>query len=358
MGAFFSNGVSEFSAQERIVIVEPNWLGDVLFSTPAIRAVRQKHPGAFITALVVPRCKTLLLGNNYLDEVLALDEGIRYKGLSGKMRLVRDLRIRRFSAAYILRPSLTRTLCLWLAGVKRRTGFYTGKTGFLLTEKVAYPKDRMHRADIYYYLIAGTRIPEGKRHCDLFVSDEDRAFIEDFLKKHGLGQRRALVSLHVGGNWGPKRWPKENFGRLIRVLKEKYEADVVLSGSYADHALADEIAGLSGVHPFIACGLTTLKQAAILFQRSQVVISADSGPLHLAAAAGARCLSLYGPTSPELTGPLGRQEIPVLRAPDLNCETPCYNKECQDNICMRSISVDQVVEELDSRGWLKPEAKK
>jgi lipopolysaccharide heptosyltransferase II len=350
----FRKKQSPFWAEERIVIVEVNWLGDVLFSTPAIRAIRKKHPGAYIAALVVPRCKVLLMGNNYLDEVITLDEGGRYKGLFGKLRLVRDLRVRRFNVAYILRPSLTRTLCLFLAGVRRRIGFTTKKTAFLLTDRVVFPKDKLHRADIYYYLVTGSRIPAGERYCDYFVSPDDRDFIEDFLKKHHLGQEKNLVTLHVGGNWDLKRWPKERFAQLIDVLKDKYQMDVVISGAYSEHDLAKEISSLTRSKPFIACGLTTLKQLGVLFQKSAIVISADSGPLHVAAAVGARVLSLYGPTSPELTGPLSRDELPVLCGQQTpTCQVPCYNLECKDNVCMSSITVEQVISELEKRGWLK-----
>jgi len=350
----FRKKQSPFWAEERIVIVEVNWLGDVLFSTPAIRAIRKKHPGAYIAALVVPRCKVLLMGNNYLDEVITLDEGGRYKGLFGKLRLVRDLRVRRFNVAYILRPSLTRTLCLFLAGVRRRIGFTTKKTAFLLTDRVVFPKDKLHRADIYYYLVTGSRIPAGERYCDYFVSPDDRDFIEDFLKKHHLGQEKNLVTLHVGGNWDLKRWPKERFAQLIDVLKDKYQIDVVISGAYSEHDLAKEISSLTRSKPFIACGLTTLKQLGVLFQKSAIVISADSGPLHVAAAVGARVLSLYGPTSPELTGPLSRDELPVLCGQQTpTCQVPCYNLECKDNVCMSSITVEQVISELEKRGWLK-----
>jgi lipopolysaccharide heptosyltransferase II len=350
----FRRKQSPFSADERIVIVEVNWLGDVLFSTPAIRAIRKKHPGAYIAALVVPRCKVLLMGNNYLDEVMTLDEGRRYKGLFGKLRLIRDLRVRHFNVAYIFRPSLTRTLCLFLAGVRRRIGFSTKKTAFLLTDRIAFPKEKLHRADIYYYLVTGSRIPDGERYCDYFVSTDDRDFIEDFLKKHNLGQGKNLVTLHVGGNWDLKRWPKERFAQLIDVLKEDYQMDVVISGAYTEHGLAEEIASLARAKPFIACGLTTLKQLGVLFQKSAIVISADSGPLHVATAVGARVLSIYGPTSPELTGPLSRDELPILcgrQAPA--CEVPCYNLECKDNVCMSSITVEQVIGELEKRGWLK-----
>jgi len=352
--SIFRKKQSPFSAQERIVIVEVNWLGDVLFSTPAIRAIRKKHPGAYIAALVVPRCKVLLLGNNYLDEVIVLDEEGRYKGFGGKLRLARDLKVRHFNIAYIFRPSLTRTLCLFLAGVRRRIGFVTTKTACLLTERVVFPKDKMHRADIYYYLVTGSRIPSGERYCDYFVSPDDRDFIEDFLRKHRLGQEKNLVTLHVGGNWDLKRWPKERFAQLIDVLKENYQMDVVISGAYSEYGLAEGIASLTRSKPFIACGLTTLKQLGVLFQKSSIVISADSGPLHVAAAVGARVLSLYGPTSPELTGPLSRDELPILcgrQAPA--CQVPCYNLECKDNVCMSSITVEQVVGELEKRGWLK-----
>jgi lipopolysaccharide heptosyltransferase II len=343
----------DFSAKERILIVEPNWLGDVLFSTPAIRAIRLKHPGAYITALVVPRAKAVLLGNNYLDEVMALDEKGRYKGVKGKMALIRELRLRRFTAAYFLRPSLTRTLWAYLAGIGTRIGFAGKKGSSLLTEKVCQPPGDLHRADTYYYLAARTKIPENERYCDFFVSNDDKAFIDGLLKKHQFDVRRKIVTLHVGGNWDLKRWPQEHFSRLIDLLTERYNAQVIISGSFMDYPLAREIAALTIHKPFIASGLTTLKQLGALFQKSDVVISADSGPLHIAIAVQARTVSLFGPTSPEMTGPLGRGDHFVLRHSELACVIPCYNLDCKDNICMSSITVEQVLDEVEKRGWLK-----
>ncbi len=345
----------DFSAKERVLIVEVNWLGDVLFSTPAIRAVRKKHPGAYIAVLVVPRCKALLLGNNYLDEVMVLDEQGRHKGLKGKLRLIAELAQRRFNTAYILRPSFTRTLCVFLAGVRKRIGFVTRKKKsiFLLTEKVAMPEGDFHRADIYYYLVTRSKIPSGERYYDFFVSNDDRKFIDGFLIKHGLGSGSKLVVLHVGGNWNLKLWPEENFVQLIDELAQRYGARVVISGSFMDYPLAHSIADKCRNKPFIACGLTTLKQLGVLFQRSDLVISADSGPLHIAMAMEAKTVSLFGPTSPEITGPFGRGDFSILRNEDIPCVIPCYNLECKDNICMRSISATQVLDEVEKRGWLK-----
>ena len=184
---------SEFLAKERILIVEVNWLGDVLFSTPAIRAVRERHPGAYIAALVVPRCKEVLFGNNYLDEVMVLDEKGRHKGLRGIGTLIGDIKLRRFTIVYLFHKSFTRTLCCFLAGIKKRIGYYTKKRGFLLTEKVVLPKEEFHRADTFYYLVTKSKIPEGERYCDFFISSEDKNYIDDFLKKHNLGMGKKIV---------------------------------------------------------------------------------------------------------------------------------------------------------------------
>lgn len=349
---FVKKSVEDFAAKERVLIVEVNWLGDVLFSTAAIRAIRKKHPGAYIAVLVVPRCKQVLLGNNYLDEVLTLDEEARHKGFLGALRLIRDLKARRFSVCYFFKSSLTRTLWAFWAGIPRRVGFGRGLKGLFLTERVALPRKPIHRADTFYYLVARTPIPEGERHYDFFVATEDQRFIEELFAKHGIDTKKKIVALHVGGNWEPKRWPKESFARLVDELTERYHAQVIITGSFLDHPLSQEIASLARNKPFIACGLTTLKQLGALFRNSDLVISADSGPLHIAMAVEARTIALFGPTSPELTGPLGKGEFSILRKKDLECIIPCYNLECRKNVCMSRIDVSDVLLEVEKRGWL------
>lgn len=345
--------ICEYSARERVLIVEVNWMGDVLFSTPAIRAVRKKYPGAYLCALVVGRCKEILLGNNYLDEVMVLDEGGRHKGILGKLRLVLELRKRKFTIAYLMRPSLTRTLCVFLAGARRRIGFNGKKGSFFLTERVALPKEEFHRADIYYYFVTKARIPEGERYYDFFILNDDKKYIEDFLAKYGVREDKNLVILHVGGNWNLKLWPKENFARLIDELMREYNVNIIISGSFKDYGIAQEIVAMAKHNVLNACGLTTLKQLGVLFKKSDLVISADSGPLHVAMAMGARGIALFGPTSPQITGPFGKGDFSVLRNNDIKCVIPCYNLGCKDNICMSSIKVEDVLSEIERRGWLK-----
>jgi lipopolysaccharide heptosyltransferase II len=338
----------------RVLIVEVNWIGDILFSTPAIRAIRARHAGAYIAALVVPRGKPLLLGNNYLDEVIVLDEAGRHRGFLGKVRLIRELVSRKFSVAYVLKPSLTRTFWLFMAGIKKRIGF-DRKGRMLLTERVPMPEEAdWHRADGYYFLVTRKRIPPEERRCDFFVAPSDRVFVDAFLEKRGIGRNgRKIVVLHVGGNWDLKRWPQQHFAALIDGLGARYSVDIVITGLFLDYPLAKEIIALAQYKAFNACGQTNLKQLGVFFQKCDLVISADSGPLHIAMAMNARTISLFGPTSVEKTGPMGHGPHSVLRPRELACKVPCYETECPDNLCMKAISVEQVCEEVERQGWLK-----
>jgi lipopolysaccharide heptosyltransferase II len=336
----------------RVLIIEVNWIGDILFSTPAIRV---RYPGAYIAALVIPRGKLLLLGNNYLDEVMVLDEEGRHRGFRGKLRLLRDLAKRNFTVAYVLRPSLTRTIWLFMAGIKKRVGF-DKKGRFFLTERVPMPEGMdWHRADIYYYLVSRDKIPPEERRCDFFVASADRVFVDKFLEKNAIGSPgKKMVVLHVGGNWDLKRWPQSHFAALIDALGARYDVAIIITGLFLDYPLAKEIISMAGYKAFNACGQTNLKQLGVLFQKCDLVISADSGPLHIAMAMNARTISLFGPTSVEMTGPIGHGPHSVLRPRELACKVPCYDTECPDNRCMKAITVEQVLEEIERLGWLKP----
>ncbi len=351
--SLFGKKKNIFAAKERVLIFEVNWLGDVLFSTPAIRAIRKRHPGAYIAAILYPRCKQVLLGNNYIDEVMVLDEGGRHKGFLGKLRLLHEIKARHFSICYLFKTSASRIFLLFLAGIRKRIGFARGLKGLLLTEKVKLPAGDFHRADIYYYLVSKSKIPEGERHYDFFVTSEDKQFIDVFLKKHGIDREKKIAALHIAGNWELKRWPKENFASLVDILFERFGSQVILTGSFLEHNLAKSIIDLCRNKPLIACGMTTLKQLGALFQIADVVVSADSGPLHIALAVGAKTVALFGPTAPEITGPLGRNEFEILSKKNPGCSVPCYNLLCKDNVCMKSITPEDVAICIEEKGWLK-----
>ncbi len=327
----------------RILVVEVNWLGDVLFSTPAIKALANKFPGSHIACLVVPRVKEVLENNPYINEIIINDEEGLHKDLYGKFRLAKELKKMEFDLAVFFHRSFSRAAVAWLAGIPRRAGYNTFKRWLLLTKRIPSPRrDSSHRVDYYLNIVKSLGCDTQDRFYGFFTSREDDAFAEDFLVEQGIAKGDFIVCLNPGGNWLPKRWPVENFGFLADKLVEKYKAKVIFTGSNKDLALAAQAQGVMKTSSISAAGKMTLKQSAAIFKKSGLVISADSGPLHIASSVGANVIGLFGPTSPEITGPIGKGKIKVIRK-DKDCIVPCYRKDCAENACMKKIKVEDVL---------------
>lgn len=340
----------------KILIVEVNWLGDVLFSTPAIKALRQQFPASHITCLIVPRVKEVLANNPYINELMINDcDGI-HKGFSGKVRLIRELREKKFDRAVLFHRSFTHAALTFWAGIPKRAGYSTWKRSFLLTDRAPMPKkDSLHRVEHYLGIAAVLGANRKDALYEFFTLEDDERYIKKMLQDEGISSGVVTVCLNPGGNWFPKRWPKEYFSRLADRLIDECKAKVILSGAKADIQIVTEIANGMKNKPVIAAGKTTLQQSAALFKEADAVVSADSGPLHIAAGVGANVVALFGPTSALITGPRGKGKIRLIQKDSaaLNahrenhlltqaCRVPCYDEKCNDNRCMRVITVDEV----------------
>lgn len=336
----------------RILIVEVNWLGDVLFSTPAIRAIKNKYPDSYIGVLVHKRCKDVLLGNPNVNEIIVLDEKGKHKGILGKLELIKELKAKRFDIVYLFHRSFTRTLICFLSRIKNRIGYHAAKRGFLLTESVYLPKKVIHRAAHYYYLIT-RNIPSDTREllCDFFVSDSDVSYIKKLLEKENIKDNQKLVVMHPLGNWFPKRWPVENFAKLADELIEKFGVVVVFSGAPAEKDIVTDILNLVKNRVINLCGKTSIRQLGAVFKRADLVVSADSGPLHISVALRRPTVAIFGPTSTAITGPLTKEDIAILQK-EVDCVIPCYKQDCLDNRCMKKVSVKDVVDCIEEKRWL------
>jgi len=334
---------------KRILIVNVNWLGDVLFSTAAIRTIRYAFPESFIACVIPPRCLPVLEGNTHLDEVIVFDEQKTHKGLMGKLRFLRYLRRKRFDAAYLLHRSFSRTLLVALAGIRERIGYVTAKRQWLLTKKIIPPDiRRVHRIDYYLGVVAGAGIEVKDRFTEFFVRDEDIRAVEAFLSGHGIREDDALIGINPGGNWGPKRWPKENFAALAARLEAAGAGRVIVTGGPNDTGLAEYIASGMKSAPVNACGKLTLKQFGVLAHILNIFITADSGPLHIANAVGCRrIIALFGPTDPAITGPYPSDTTVIIQK-TTGCAVPCYTVDCKDNRCMKAITVDDVMDAVNN----------
>ena len=327
-----------------ILVMSVNWLGDVVFSTPVYRALKRKYPDARIVALGVPRVKDVLLMCPDIDEVIVYDEQRSVRGSIRMIVTAAGLRSRRFDAVLLLRKSFSRTMMAWLAGIPGRAGFADDRWSALLTHRAdARGCDDLHRSDVYLRVAEAMDITVRDRSCRLSVSRDDCEKIATRLRAAGLSGDERIVVLNTGGNWALKQWPPERFAELAARLTRELGFKVVLPGSAADVERVRAIARSSGVDPLVLAGETTLPEMAALFKRAHAVVSADSGPLHMAHAIGANVVAIFGPTREEITGPRGQGRSRVLSA-DVGCNhTPCYYLECPDNRCMKAVTVDDVL---------------
>jgi len=333
--------------KKRILIFNVNWLGDVLFSTAAIRNIRRNFPDSFIVCAIPSRCYQILKGNPHLDEIIIFDEKDRHKGLMEKLSFIRLLKAKDFDTVFLLHRSFSRALICRLADIPQRLGHYTKKRGFLLTKKIKPPKrDSIHRIDYYLHILEKAGLKVEDRYLEFFYSDEDEKFVDEFLHKNAIKKYDFLVALNPGGNWLPKRWPKEFWADLADRLISGLGAKVIITGSVSDTTLAGEIKSLMEEKPALACGALNIKQLGALCKRLDVFVTADTGPLHIANAVGTKkIIALFGPTSPQITGPFPEKNVIILRK-DVGCAIPCYQVHCKDNRCMKAITPEEVLKHI------------
>jgi heptosyltransferase II len=332
---------------QRILIFNVNWLGDVLFSSAAIRNIRRNYPDSFIACVIPSRCYPILKDNPYLDEVIIFDEKDRHKGMLEKLNFVNQLKKKKFDTVFLLHRSFSRALICRLAGIKYRIGHYTKKRSFLLTKKIFPPKkDSLHRIDYYLDVLekAGLRVED--RYLDFFVSAQDEELVERFFKTNLLKPGDFTVAINPGGNWIPKRWPPDFWAQLADKLIRETAARVIITGSIADLPLAGRIREAMKESALIACGVFNVKQLGALAKKVDLFITADTGPLHIANAVGARkIIAIFGPTARNITGPYPETNVIVLQK-EVGCAIPCYQVNCPDNRCMRAVTPDDVLAEV------------
>ncbi|MCM8800955.1 MAG: lipopolysaccharide heptosyltransferase II [Candidatus Omnitrophica bacterium] len=332
---------------KKILIFNVNWLGDVLFSTATIRNIRRNYPESFIACIIPGGCYPILKDNPYLNEIIIFDEKDRHRGIFRKIDFIRLLKAKNFDVVFLLHRSFTRALICFLAGIPERIGYITKKRSFLLTRKIpSLSPIEFHRIDYYLNIIekAGLRVED--RFLDFFIQPQDSEFVDRFLKENLLSDEDFLVGLNPGGNWLPKRWPKAYWAELADRLIKEFGAKVIFTGSIFDKKDIEDILGLMLQRPILTCGLFNLKQLGALCKRLKLFISADTGPLHIANTVGTRrIIALFGPTSPQVTGPYPLKNVIILKK-DVGCKIPCYTVDCQDNRCMKAITVDEVLEKV------------
>lgn len=336
-----------------ILIVKLSAIGDVIHTLPSLTALRKLYPEAHITWVVEEAAADIVKNHPGLDAVLVsrrkswikyFRKGKIYRALREIQAFLKELRRRPYDLVIDFHGLLKSALIVLLSGGKRKLGYASLQelSGLFYNEKI--PEDmNKHAVDRYLdfprYLGAKTGRPEFTLPSD----NTAQAKVQSLLEKHHLEDKK-FVAVNPVAYWETKLWDNEKFARLADAIKTKLNVEVVFTGS--DKESIEEIVALMKSKTVNLGGETTLPELACLYKKAQLVITTDSGPMHLAAAAGIPVIALFGPTDPQRTGPYGEGHT-IIRA-DLPC-SPCFLKKCPTKKCMRDISPEQVFTVVEER---------
>jgi heptosyltransferase-2 len=335
-------------------VKEANWLGDVVLSLPALRAVRRGFPDARLAVLVRRELASFFDGASWIDEV------IPYTARGGMGRIleipavVRALRARRFDAAVLFPTSFESALWPGLAGIPRRVGYPGDGRSALLTTRVepSAMVAEAHEMHWYLHLVASGLGVEGAAEAvapDVHAPHRER--MRAWLGAHRR-RRGRLVALAPGASYGPaKEWPAPHYAALVDRLAEEHDAECVLVGAPSERARCLEVASASRAGALVAAGETSVGELVALLALADGFAGNDSGAMHVAGALGRPTVGIFGSTSPERTSPLGpRTRVFYDR---IEC-SPCLARTCRFGHydCLRRISPDAVATALRGLGAL------
>jgi heptosyltransferase-2 len=329
----------------KILIVAPNWIGDALLAQPLFARLRKKLPGIVIDALAPPWTAPVLRRMPEIDDVIEAPFDHGELKLVARWRLGRRLRSRRYDQAIVLPNTFKSALVPFFAGIPLRTGFVgESRHGLLNLVHDLDEKKLPLMAERYAQLAEkpGTKpalpLPQTRLRID------EANLVLD-LVRFGLSRTRPVIAFCPGAEYGPsKRWPALHFAALARKLAAMGYA-VWLFGSGKDRAIGHEIAVASEGAAINLCGRTDLASAIDLLSLAEVVVSNDSGLMHVAAAVGRPVVALYGSSSHEHTPPLTSRRRIVRTG--IEC-SPCFARECPLGHfkCMNELAPERVMKEI------------
>jgi lipopolysaccharide heptosyltransferase II len=331
----------EVLGQKNILIFKISSLGDIILSVPSLRAIRNKFKTAVIKVMVDVKFREVLENCPYIDEVITCDFSNRDKGLN-LLRLAGNLRKDNFDISIDFQNNRKSHLLSFLASIPERYGYNNGKYSLFLNRKIRLPEKKVSPVEHQGYISGLLGITHFDASLELWESPESQNWADELLKNEWLKKDQEIIafSLSASEKWKTKNWPITNFAKLADMLAVKRSARVLLVGTEASRAHADEFMKKTDVKPINAVGRTDINGMISLIKRCDAVVTGDSAPMHVASAAGIPFVALFGPTDPRRHLP--SQEKARVISGKTRC-SPCYKATCFLGCrCMKAIKPEEV----------------
>jgi heptosyltransferase I len=328
-------------APDRVCIIKPSSLGDVVHALPILSALRGAWPSAHLSWVVNAPFREVLLGHPDLDELIVYDrkgKGFDRLGITGMAGVLGKLARGRYDLTIDLQGLLRSALMAVATGAKVRIGMADAREGarWFYTHHVEAPRLGLHAVERVLRVAAELGAEASEPRFNLPIAEGDRVWAAEVL----AAVPRPRIILNLGARWLTKRWPPEHYAEIGRRAIARFGGGLIAVGAAEDRLLVDALVRHGGpLRVLDLCGQTRLPQLAALALEAELMVSNDTGPLHLAAAAGARVLGIYTCTSPKLTGPFGPRASTVQSC--IWC-APSYLKNCKRLDCMAELTPEHV----------------
>lgn len=336
---------------DKILVVQTSFLGDTVLTLPLLSEIKRRFPSSKLSLLCTPLAQELLSDHPEVDEIIVDNKKKTDRGWLGVWRKARLLRNKGFTLALCPHKSFRSGLLLFFARIPFRVGFAESKSSFLFHVRVKRNLGR-HDVERNLSILEGLGIPTGECRAalDLPVTAELRENVLSRFRALGVDASRMLVGLHPGSIWATKRWSTEGFARLIGMLKEKYPCEILLFGGPEDREVIDKIQNLCGDRGVSLMDKIALCELPAALGLCRILVTNDSGPMHIAVAEGVPVIAIFCATTPAL-GFYPYSSKAIVLEKNLPCR-PCGShggRRCPlgTEDCIHLISPEQVFQAVE-----------
>jgi heptosyltransferase I len=334
-----------------ILLIKPSSLGDIVHAMPTCAAIRRAYPKARLTWLVKREWAGLVERIDGVDRVWPVEST-----LTGWLSQVSLLRAERFDLVVDLQGLFRSAAIGWLSGSPLLVGFANGREGspWFYSRRVPVPQLEMHAVD--RYLLVGKAVgamEAGTPEFRFCIPQPDYEEVDRLLSRSGVTPGTSWVAMNVSARWPTKRWPAASFAEVADRLRQEGCGAVVMIGGPDERVEVAAVRAEMKIPAIDLSGVTTVGLLPALLSKASLLITNDSGPMHIAAAVGTPVVALFGPTSAARTGPYGVGHH-VLTG-NVPCR-PCFSRTCQNILpleCLRTISPEQVLAAARSQRFLR-----
>lgn len=349
---------------QNILVVNPYGIGDCLFTTPAIRALKENFPKAKIGLLLGSRTREIFEHNPDVHSITVFDKGSFDRlNFKDKIGVLSNLFKRLKNKRYDLMIDLSNAPEYGFFGkfflkIPQRAGFDYKKRGRFLTKKIRLEGfEGKHIVEFYLDLLRLLNIPIQDKNLHFYLPEPMGAWAKEFLAKNNIKETDIIIGIVPGGgeSWGKgsilKHWPREYFTLTAKLILEKLGFRLLLFGSNSEAQICKEISDSLDGRAVDTSGRLSICELAGLFKKCSLIICNDGGPLHIAKSQDVNTISIFGPVDSRVYGPFPKTDRDVVLEAGLNCR-PCYKNfkmpDCRTKECLKSILPEMVFEEVKS----------